>query len=115
MSQDLTLLSASHTADAVKKGEITAEAVTRAALTRIAALEPTVKAFLAVTKDLALAQARALALQRGEDLDDAGVGLVGQLERGFDHKAGSGRPASEKPLARSLQESQTLHCLACPA
>ena len=64
MSQDLTLLSAAQTADAVKKGEISAEDATRAAFSRIVALEPTVKAFLTVTKDAALAQARAVDAKR---------------------------------------------------
>ena len=64
-------------------------------------------------ENLTLAEARALALKRGKDLDDAGVGFVGQLER-FGHAAGSSRPASRKPFARSLQESQKPHCFAFP-
>ena len=64
MSQDLSLLPAARVADAVKKGEITAEAAASAAFARISALEPTVKAFLAVTEDAALAQARAVDAKR---------------------------------------------------
>lgn len=60
MSQDLSALSAARVADAVKKGEITAEAAVKACLDRIEKAEPTVKAFLAVTRDAALAQARAV-------------------------------------------------------
>src|SRR5690349_4553969 len=55
-------------------------------------------------EDLALAQARTLALDGREDLDDSRAGLVRQLQRL--HNAGSASPASRKPLARSLQESQ---------
>jgi aspartyl-tRNA(Asn)/glutamyl-tRNA(Gln) amidotransferase subunit A len=64
MSQDLTEASAARLADAVKKGETTAEAVAAAHFARIEKLEPTVKAFLAVTKDYALGQARAVDAKR---------------------------------------------------
>ena len=60
MSQDLTTLSAAQLADRVKKGDATAEAVALAHFALIEKREPTVKAFLNVTKDLALAQARAV-------------------------------------------------------
>jgi len=60
MSQDLTELSAARLAEAVRAGETTAEAVASAHFARVERLEPTVKAFLAVTKDTALAQARAV-------------------------------------------------------
>ena len=70
MSQDLTKLSAARIADAVKKGETTAEAVARAHFARIETLEPTVRAFLAVTKDEALARARGVDEKR-----KAGVAL----------------------------------------
>ncbi|HXT02482.1 MAG TPA: Asp-tRNA(Asn)/Glu-tRNA(Gln) amidotransferase subunit GatA [Elusimicrobiota bacterium] len=67
---DITRSSAAQISDAVKKGELTAEAVAQAHLSRIETLEPTVKAFLAVTKDLALEKARAVDLKRkkGEPL-----------------------------------------------
>ncbi|MDE2141300.1 MAG: Asp-tRNA(Asn)/Glu-tRNA(Gln) amidotransferase subunit GatA [Elusimicrobia bacterium] len=60
MSQDPTALSAAALAAAVKNGELSAEAVARAHFDLIEKREPVVKAFLAVTKDLALAQARAV-------------------------------------------------------
>ena len=60
MSQDLTELSAARIAAAVRAGETGAEAVAAAHFARLERLEPTVKAFLAVTKDAALAQARAV-------------------------------------------------------
>jgi aspartyl-tRNA(Asn)/glutamyl-tRNA(Gln) amidotransferase subunit A len=60
MSQDLTELSAARLSEAVRAGEATAEAVASAHFARIERLEPTVKAFLALTKDRALAQARAV-------------------------------------------------------
>ena len=67
---DITLSSAAQISDAVKKGEITAEAVANAHLARIETLDPTVKAFLAVTKNIALEQARAVDVKRkkGESL-----------------------------------------------
>jgi aspartyl-tRNA(Asn)/glutamyl-tRNA(Gln) amidotransferase subunit A len=64
MSQDLTTLSAARIADAVSKGEASAEDVTKAHLARIEKGDATVKAFLAVTKDMALEQARALDAKR---------------------------------------------------
>ncbi len=60
MSTDLTELSAVRLAAMVRAGEASAEAVARAHFARLERLEPTVKAFLLVTKDLALAQARAV-------------------------------------------------------
>ena len=57
---DLTEKTAVQLADAVRTGETTAEAVALADFERIAALEPSVRAFLAVTQDAALAQARAV-------------------------------------------------------
>jgi aspartyl-tRNA(Asn)/glutamyl-tRNA(Gln) amidotransferase subunit A len=58
MSEDLTKLSAARIADAVRKGEATAEAVARAHYERVEKREPIVKAFLALTKDAALERAR---------------------------------------------------------
>jgi aspartyl-tRNA(Asn)/glutamyl-tRNA(Gln) amidotransferase subunit A len=60
MSRDLTELSAARLADAVRSGDETAENVALAHFARIERLESTVKAFLAVTKDRALEQARAV-------------------------------------------------------
>ena len=67
---DPTKLSAARIADAVKAGELTAEAVARAHFERIDALEPKVKAFIAVTKELALEQAASVDARRkkGEKL-----------------------------------------------
>lgn len=62
---DLTELTAARIADAVTKGEVTAEVVAAAHLARIEKLDGAVKAFLNVTKDLALAQARAVDAKRG--------------------------------------------------
>ncbi|MBI4060363.1 MAG: Asp-tRNA(Asn)/Glu-tRNA(Gln) amidotransferase subunit GatA [Elusimicrobia bacterium] len=55
---DITEKSAVQIAEAVKKGEMTAEAVAAAHFARIGKLDATVKAFLAVTKERALEQAR---------------------------------------------------------
>ena len=60
----LTALSASRLAEAVRKGEVTAEAAAQAYFDRIERLEPTIKAFLAVTKETALDQARLLDKKR---------------------------------------------------
>ncbi|MCU0493728.1 MAG: Asp-tRNA(Asn)/Glu-tRNA(Gln) amidotransferase subunit GatA [Chloroflexaceae bacterium] len=51
---------------ALDAGDITAVALTEALLARIAALEPTIHAFLAVTGEQALAQARAADAARGQ-------------------------------------------------
>ena len=55
---DITEKTAVQIADAVTKGEVTAEAVAAAHFSRIDKLDGIVKAFLNVTKDRALAQAR---------------------------------------------------------
>ena len=67
---DLTELAAAGIAAAVKKGEATAEAVALAHFARIEKLDGTIKAFLTVTKDQALAQARRVDAKRkqGEPL-----------------------------------------------
>ena len=57
---DPTELTAARIATAVKNGEATAEAVAAAHFARIETLDPTVKAFLVVLKDQALASARAI-------------------------------------------------------
>ncbi len=64
MSQDLTTLSAAGIADAVRKGEASAEAVAVAHLARIDRHDPTVRAFLTVTKEMALEQARSVDAKR---------------------------------------------------
>ena len=56
---DITEKTAAQIADAVRGGEVTAEAVVAAHFTRIGKLDGAIKAFLAVTKDMALEQARA--------------------------------------------------------
>lgn len=70
MSQDLWRLSATETAQAIRRGDATAEAVTRSVLSRIEAVNPRVKALASVTADGALATARAAdaAQARGETL-----------------------------------------------
>ncbi len=55
---DLTEFTAARIATIVQNGEVTAEAVAAAHFARIEKLDGTIKAFLAVTKDQALAQAR---------------------------------------------------------
>jgi len=60
------LESATGTADAVRSGQISAVDVCRAALTRIAASNPALNAFLTVAEDRALAQAEALDGRRSE-------------------------------------------------
>jgi len=57
---DLTTLSASHLAQAVRNGDATAESAVKAYFDRIERLEPKIKAFLTITKDSALAQARSV-------------------------------------------------------
>ena len=64
MSQDLTALSAVKIADAVRKGVASAEAVALAHLDRVDKHDHAVKAFLTVTKELALEQARAVDAKR---------------------------------------------------
>ncbi|MDD5301642.1 MAG: Asp-tRNA(Asn)/Glu-tRNA(Gln) amidotransferase subunit GatA [Elusimicrobia bacterium] len=61
---DLTELSAARIATVVQNGEATAEAVALAHFARIEKLDGTIKAFLAVTKDRALEQARAVDAKR---------------------------------------------------
>ena len=61
---DPTQLTASQIAVAVRGGELSAEAVAAAHFSRIAQLDGNVKAFLAVTKELALEQARAVDAKR---------------------------------------------------
>ena len=61
---DLTELAAAGIATAVQNGEVTAEAVALAHISRIEKLDGTIKAFLAVTKNLALEQARAVDAKR---------------------------------------------------
>jgi amidase len=70
MSQDLWRLSATETAQAIRRGDATAEAVTRSVLGRVEAVNPSVKALATVTADSALAAARAAdaAQARGEAL-----------------------------------------------
>lgn len=57
VSQDLWRLSATETAQAIRSGSTTAEAVTRSVLGRIEAVNPRVKALATVTADSALAAA----------------------------------------------------------
>ncbi len=64
MSADWTSLSAARLADAVRKGETTAEEVVRAHLDRAQALEPSVKAFLSLPRERALERARAVDARR---------------------------------------------------
>jgi amidase len=59
MSQDLWRLSVTETAQAIRRGDATAEEVTRSVLGRIEAVNPRVKALATVTADSALAAARA--------------------------------------------------------
>jgi aspartyl-tRNA(Asn)/glutamyl-tRNA(Gln) amidotransferase subunit A len=63
---DITTLSAFQIAEAVQKKELTAEAVAKAHFDRLEKLEPTVRAFLAVTKDSALETARAIDARRAK-------------------------------------------------
>ena len=67
---DITEKTAAQISDAVRGGEVTAEAVAAAHFERISKLDGSIKAFLAVTKDRALEQARAVDLKRkkGEKL-----------------------------------------------
>ena len=61
---DITELSATKTAAAVKNGEVTAEAAATAHFDRIEKMDGTVKAFLALTKSAALEQARRIDQKR---------------------------------------------------
>jgi aspartyl-tRNA(Asn)/glutamyl-tRNA(Gln) amidotransferase subunit A len=60
VTADWTRLGAARLADAVRKGEASAEEIARAHLDRAAAVEPTVKAFLSLDRERVLARARAV-------------------------------------------------------
>jgi aspartyl-tRNA(Asn)/glutamyl-tRNA(Gln) amidotransferase subunit A len=74
---DLLALTARQVADAVRRRELTAVAVTEAALERIEKLDGTLHAFITVTRKEALAEAaevdRKIAARQGDDLPLAGV------------------------------------------
>lgn len=69
MSDDLALLSGSATADTVRSGKASAEAVTRAVLDRIERVNPSINAYTLVTAERALAEAAAVdvAIAAGRD------------------------------------------------
>jgi aspartyl-tRNA(Asn)/glutamyl-tRNA(Gln) amidotransferase subunit A len=77
---DLTAHTARTIADLVRRQELTAVAVTQSALDRIALLNPTLRAFITVTHDQALAAAeqvdKRIARGEGEKLALAGVPLA---------------------------------------
>ena len=77
---DLTTQTARKIAESVRRRELTAVAVTQAALERIGQLNGTLRAFITVTRDLALAAAeevdRKIAAGQGKDLPLAGVPLA---------------------------------------
>ena len=77
---DLTTLTARTIAESVRRRELTAVAVTQAALERIEQLNGTLRAFITVTRDEALAAAeqvdRKVAAGEGKDLPLAGVPLA---------------------------------------
>jgi Asp-tRNA(Asn)/Glu-tRNA(Gln) amidotransferase A subunit family amidase len=62
----LAALTATQAVDAIRKGEITSEELTKACLDRIAAREETVQAWVYLDREYALAQARAADEQRRE-------------------------------------------------
>ncbi len=74
----MTLLTAAETVAAVRAGSTSAVAETRAALDRIAALDPSLGAFQVVRADAALAEAAAVdaRVAAGEDLPLAGVPIA---------------------------------------
>jgi len=78
MSRELTSLSLADLRVALGAGSVSAEEVTRAHLDRIAALDDSVRAFVTVTADAALAAARAAdaAIARHEDGPLAGVPIA---------------------------------------
>jgi aspartyl-tRNA(Asn)/glutamyl-tRNA(Gln) amidotransferase subunit A len=77
---DLTTQTARTIAEAVRRRELTAVAVTKLALERIARLNPTLHAFITVTPDQALAAAaevdKKIAAGQGENLPLAGVPMA---------------------------------------
>jgi len=77
---DLTTQTARTIAESVRRRELTAVAVTQAALERIGQLNGALRAFITVTSDLALAAAaevdRKIAAGQGKDLPLAGVPLA---------------------------------------
>src|SRR5579875_3916886 len=77
---DLSTLTARKIAEAVRRREVTAVAVTQAALERIERLNGTLHAFITVTREEAMAAAervdRAVASGRGHALSMAGVPLA---------------------------------------
>ena len=77
---DLTTQTARKIAESVRRRELTAVAVTQAAMERIEQLNGTLRAFITVTRDLAFAAAeevdRKVAAGQGKDLPLAGVPLA---------------------------------------
>jgi amidase len=116
MSQDLWRLSATETAQAIRRGEATAEAVTRSVLERVEAVNPRVKALAMVSTESALAAARAAdaAQASGEvlgplhgvpvsikiNVDVAGEPTTDGVAAFQDNMA-----ASDSPLVKSLRDA----------
>ncbi|MBQ5728689.1 MAG: Asp-tRNA(Asn)/Glu-tRNA(Gln) amidotransferase subunit GatA, partial [Mailhella sp.] len=67
---DLFQLSLCEVRDLLRKGEVSAEAVTRSCIERIDATEPSVKALLGRRDEAALEQARAMDAARPSDFSD---------------------------------------------
>lgn len=107
----MTLLTAAETAAAVRAGSTSAVAETRAALDRIAALDPSLGAFQVVRADAALAEAAAVdaRVSAGEDLPLAGVPIAikdnvpvaGEpMREGSAATSSAPRPADHEVVAR---------------
>lgn len=107
----MTLLTAAETVAAVRAGSTSAVAETRAALDRIAALDPSLGAFQVVRADAALAEAAAVdaRVAAGEDLPLAGVPIAikdnvpvaGEpMREGSAATSSAPRPADHEVVAR---------------
>jgi amidase len=116
MSQDLWRLSATQTAQAIRDGDTTAEAVTRSVLGRIAEVNPRVKALATVTDDSALAAAQAAdaAQARGEGLGPLhgvpvtvkiNVDVVGEPTTDGVAAFKDNIATSDSPLVKSLRDA----------
>ena len=69
-------------ANAVARGDVSAEEITRASLSAIESRNPSLGAFLAVAAEMALDQAPALRRHRGRATQSSRRDLAGQMQHG---------------------------------
>lgn len=111
MRADLTSLTAAQAARAIRTGEITSEAFTRACLDRIAAREEEVQAWVHLDPDQALQQARAADEQRR---DGKGMGPLHGLPVGIKDIIDTADMPTQNgsPLFKGHQPSKDAVCVA---